>query len=129
LRDKCNCALCIQYMHILFYGCKLQQHNALAQHIPSSTACGRGGCWWRPPRGWHAGPSTRSPTEQVLEPVHQPRLEPAPARVHVPGDGGCEVLTVPEPAAQDAEADRLVEQAVDHGGGVLLLRAVEAGVK
>jgi hypothetical protein len=49
LRGKCNCALGVQYMHILFYSCKLQQHNTLAQHISSSTACGRRGCWRRHP--------------------------------------------------------------------------------
>jgi hypothetical protein len=61
--------------------------------------------------------------------VHQPRFEPAPTRVHVPGDDDCEVFAVLEPAAWDVEANRLVGQAVDHSGGVLLLGAAEAGAK
>jgi hypothetical protein len=82
-------------------------------------------------RGRCVGPSTRLSAEQVLEPVHQPRLEPAPTHVHVLGDGGCEVLTVPEPVARDAEAGGHAGQAVDHSGSVLLvlLKAVEAGVE
>jgi hypothetical protein len=81
--------------------------------------------------GRRAGRSTRPPAEQVLEPVHQPRLEPAPDRVRVPGDGGCEVLAVPEPAARDAEAGGFAGgRAVDRGGGVLLLfGAAEAGAE
>jgi hypothetical protein len=59
--------------------------------------------------------------------VHQPRFEPAPTRVHVPGDDDCEVFTVLEPAAWDVEANRLAGQAVDRSGGVLL--SAEAGAK
>jgi hypothetical protein len=82
-------------------------------------------------RGRLASPN-RPPAEQVLEPVHQPRLEAAaPARIiGVSGDGGVDVLSVPEPAARDAEAGGLAWRAIDgRRRGVLLLGAAEAGAE
>jgi hypothetical protein len=82
-------------------------------------------------RGRRASPSS-PPAEQLLEPVHQPRLEAAaPARVvGVSGDGAADVLAVPEPGARDAEAGGLAWRAVDgRRRGVLLLGAPEAGAE
>jgi hypothetical protein len=97
-------------------------------------AAGAGVLAARGRRAW--GPSP--PAEQVLEPVHQPRLE-AP-RVAVPcggapGADGRELLAVPKPAARDPKAGGLARRAVDRGGAgrglglLLLLGAAQAGAE